>query len=247
MENGLLYRKYLDQRGNDTFQLVVTEEIRNIIFENSHSKRTAGHFGRDRTIDNIRSRFYWPGMTSDITRWVQECDVCARAKIGPGLGRSPLRQFKVTDIMQCVAIDIFGPLHITEGGNEYIIVLGEYFSKWVEAWPVRNHTALTVADKVVTEFFTQYGCPQQILTDQGREFESQLFGLICEKFGTTPYRPNSDGLVERFNRTLKQMLRSFVAENPKDWDDHIPYLLMAYRSTPHKSTGCTPNLLFLQR
>ena len=84
------------------------------------------------------------------------------------------------------------------------------------------------------------------------QIQSELFRLVCEKFGvdqtrTAPYRPNSDGLVERFNRTLKQMLKIFSAENPKDWDDHLSYLLMAYRASPHKSTGCTPNLLFLQR
>ncbi len=154
--------------------------------------------------------------------------------------------------MDCVAVDIFGPLPISENGNEYIIVLCEYFSKWVEAWAVPNHTALTVADKLVTEFFARFGCPRQLHTDQGREFEFELFATICERFGiqktrTTPYRPNSDGLVERFNRTLKQMLRIFASENPNDWDNHLPFILMAYRSTQHKSTGCTPNLLFLQR
>ena len=154
--------------------------------------------------------------------------------------------------MQSVAVDIFGPQPRTENGNEYIIVLGEYFSKWFEAWAVPDHTALTVADKIVTEFFTRFGCPKQIHTDQGREFESELFSLVCEKMEinktrTTPYRPNSDGLVEKFNRTLKQMLRIFSSENPRDWDDHLPFVMMAYRATQQKSTGCTPNLLFLNR
>ena len=105
--------------------------------------------------------------------------------------------------MQSVAVDIFGLLPRTENGNEYIIVLGEYFSKWFEAWAVPDHTALTVTDKIVTEFFTRFECPKQIHTDQGREFESELFSLVCEKMEinitrTPPYRPNSDGLVERF-------------------------------------------------
>lgn len=152
--------------------------------------------------------------------------------------------------MQCVAVDIFGPLPRTESGNEYIVVLGEYFSKWFEAWTVPDHTALTVADKIVTEFFSRFGCPKQIHTDQGREFESELFTLVCEKFviqktRTIPYRPNLDGLVERFNRTLK--LRIFSSENPRDWDDHLPFVMMAYRATQQKSTGCTLNMLFLNR
>ena len=187
-----------------------------------------------------------------MSRWIKECDLCAKIKPGPGRGKAALQQFRVNEIMRCVAIDIFGPLPVTENGNQYIIVLGDYYSKWVDAWAVPNHTAQTVADKIVVEFFTKFGCPGQIHSDQGREFQSELFRLVCQKFGiqqtrTTPYRPNSDGLVERFNRTLKQMLRIFCAENPNDWDDHLPYLLMAYRASEQKSTGCTPNLLFLQR
>ena len=224
--------------------------MRKEIFDQLHSSRTAGHFGRDRTVESIERRFYWSGLKKDVARWVRECDMCARAKPGPGLGKSPLHQFRINEVMHCVAIDILGPLPLTQNGNEYIIVLGDYYSKWVDAWAVPDHTAQTVADKIITGFFTKFGCPAQIHTDQGREFQSELFQLVCEKFGieqTSPYRPNSDGLVERFNRTLKQMLRIFSAENPKDWDDHLPYLLMAYRSSQHKSTGCTPNLLFLQR
>ena len=250
--NDVLYRKWIDNKGLTVFQLVAPEAIRHLIFTHLHTLQTAGHFGRDRTTENIKYRYYWPGYKDDISRWVRECDMCARAKPGPGLGKSALHQFRINEVMRCVAVDIFGPLPLSENGNEYIIVLGDYYSKWVDAWAVPDHTAQTVADKLVVEFFTKFGCPAQIHTDQGREFQSELFRLVCEKFGvdqtrTAPYRPNSDGLVERFNRTLKQMLKIFSAENPKDWDDHLPYLLMAYRASPHKSTGCTPNLLFLQR
>ncbi|MEW8092744.1 MAG: reverse transcriptase domain-containing protein [Candidatus Thiodiazotropha endolucinida] len=252
VKNDVLYRRWKDNKGDVIFQLVVPKDMRLLIFDNLHSAETAGHFGRDRTVESIKRRYYWPGLKEDIARWVKQCDVCARAKPGPGLGKSALHQFRVNEIMRCVAVDIFGPLPLTEDGNEYIIVLGDYYSKWVDAWAVPNHQAQTVADKIVVEFFTKFGCPQQIHTDQGREFQSELFRLVCEKFGiqqtrTAPYRPNSDGLVERFNRTLKQLLKIFASENPKDWDDHLPFLLMAYRTTQHKSTGCTPNLIFLQR
>ena len=191
-------------------------------------------------------------MTESVKRWCKTCDVCARGKPGPGTGKSPLQQFRVTAPMQCVAVDIVGPLPVSRDGNEYIIVLGDYFTKWQEAFPVQNHTALTVADKLVTEFFCRFGLAVQLHSDQGREFESDLFRTVCEKLGvektrTAPYRPQSDGLVERFNRTLKQMLSLFAHENPQDWDDHIPYLLMAYRATEHASTKCSPNLLMLGR
>ena len=142
----MLYRKWTDQKGTTIFQLTVADQIRKLIFENVHANHTAGHFGRDRTVENIRRRFYWPTMNRDIARWIKECDKCAQVKSGPGLGKSPLSQFRVTAPMQSVAIDIFGPLPTTENGNEYIIVLGEYFSKWFEARAVPDHTAITVAD-----------------------------------------------------------------------------------------------------
>lgn len=114
-----------------------------------------------------------------------------------------------------------------------------FLTKWKEAFPIRDHTALTVADQLVTNFICHYGCPDQILTDQGRESESHLFTQVCtllgiEKTKTTPYHPQSYGLVERINRTLRQMLSIFVSENVDDWDDLFPYLFMAYRATEHK-------------
>ncbi|KAK3105584.1 hypothetical protein FSP39_001056 [Pinctada imbricata] len=251
--DGVLYRRNCRSSVNNSqLQLVVAKEMRLFIFEQLHGNRIAGHFGRDRTIEAISRRYYWPNQYECLKRWCQECDVCARCKPGPGLGKSPLKQLHATAPMRIIAIDIFGPLPITDNGNEYIIVIGDYYTKWKEAFSVPNHTALTVADKLVTEMICKFGCPEQIHTDQGREFESNLFKSVCEKLGinktrTTPYRPQSDGLVERFNRTLRQMLSMFVHENQRDWDDHLPYLLMAYRSTAHKSTGCTPNLLMLGR
>ena len=128
----------------------------------------------------------------------------------------------------------------------------DYFSKWVESFAVVNHTALSVADKLVTEVFCRFGLPTQIHSDQGREFESELFAGVCkllgiEKTRTCPYRPQSDGLVERTNRSLIQMLSIFVNQNRNDWNDHLPFLLMAYRSTVHDSTGYSPHKMIFGR
>jgi transposase InsO family protein len=117
---------------------------------------------------------------------------------------------------------------------------------------VPNHTAYTVADTLITQVFRQYGFPTQIHTDQGREFESHLFSEICKLLGvdktrTCLYNPKSDGMIERNNRTILQMLTHFfsVEQNQKDWDDHLCYIMAAYRATKHSSTGCSPNLLML--
>jgi transposase InsO family protein len=105
-----------------------------------------------------------------------------------------------------------------EGTKRYIMVVGDYFSKWKEAFTLENRTAQTVSDKLVTEVICRFGVPYRIHTDQGKEFESALFAGMCFLLGimksrTTPYRPQFDGMVERFNRILQQMLSIFVDEN----------------------------------
>lgn len=101
--------------------------------------------------------------------------LCARRKPGPGLGKSPMQHRPAYRPLHYIAIYIMGPLSMTEKQNEYIIVLGHYFTKWKEAFPLQNHTAQTVADVLIIEFICRYGTPYRIHTDQSREFESQLF------------------------------------------------------------------------
>jgi transposase InsO family protein len=127
-------------------------------------------------------------------------------------------------------------------------VISDYFTKWTQAFPIPNQTAATVADTLVTNCFSLFGVPRWLHSDQGTNFESELFQELCKlldihKTRTLAYHPQSDGQVERFNRTCKQMLKTFVNENMTDWDDHLPLLLMAYRATPHESTGLSPNLM----
>ncbi|CAC5375615.1 unnamed protein product [Mytilus coruscus] len=166
------------------------------------------------------------------------------------LAKPPKSVFNGVHIL--IAIDILGTCPVTRNANEYLIVITDYFTKWTESFAVSNHTALTVADKLVTEVFCRFGVPSQLHSDQGREFMSDLFTQICillniDKTRTCPYRPQSDGLVDRINRTLIQMLSIFVNDNRNDWDDHLPYLLMAYRSTIQDSTGFAPHKLLFGR
>ena len=255
VHDGILYIRWVTEisaEGYIILQLVAPHSLRSLIFKQLHNSHIAGHMGREKTLMSVRRRFYWPGMSADIRRWCKQCDACARNKRGPGMGKAPLTQFSVAAPLDVIALDIIGPLKTTENGNSFILVLGDYLSKWKEAYPIPDHTALTVADKLVSEFICKFGSLKQIRTDMGREFESHLFAHLCQLLGveksrTTPYRPQSDGLVENFNKSLKQMLTNFVNEHQNDWDDYIPFLLQAYRSTIHDSTGCTPNLLFLSR
>ena len=147
--------------------------------------------------------------------------------------------------MERVAMDILDPLPETARGNKYILVIGDYFTKWKEAHAMPNMEAATIARIIVNEFVCRFGIPKQLHTNQGRNFESSLIKEVCKILGivktrTTPYHPQSGGMIERFNRTVLNMLSTVVSEDKKDWDLHLPTLMLAYRTSPHETTGATP-------
>ena len=124
-------------------------------------------------------------------------------------------------------MDILGPLPLTERGNIYILVIGNYFTKWKEAYPIKNMEATTVASILVQEFICRFGVPECIHTDQGRNFEAELIKEICKvldikKTRTSPYHPQSDGMIERFNRTLLSMLSTALEKNHSNWEFATP-------------------------
>lgn len=154
--------------------------------------------------------------------------------------------------LECVGIDITGPHPKSSSGFMYILTIVDHFSRWAEAYPIRNQEASTVARVLVNEFISRFGCPKQLLSDQGPCFEARLFQDICallgiDKLRTSPYKPSTNGAVERFHRTLNSLIAKAVSQNQKDWDLHLPYLLAAYRASESESTGFSPNRLFLGR
>ena len=154
--------------------------------------------------------------------------------------------------MERVALDILGPLPISNAGSRFILVMMDCFTKWTESVAIPNQEAATVADAFVNNFVSRFGTPLQLYTDQGRNFESNLFQEVCvlldiDKTRTTSLRPQANGMVERFNRTLISMLSMYCNDNQKEWDKYIPQVMMAYRSSPHASTKISPNKMVFGR
>ena len=140
--------------------------------------------------------------------------------------------------LERIAIDIAGPLLETNKGNTCIMVVTDYFTKWMEAYALPNQVAKMCATKLIEEFICRFGVPRYLHSDQGRNFESLLFKEMCEiweinKTRTSPLHPQSDSLVERFNRTVKESLKKCVLDNSENWDIYLPYILSAYRSSCH--------------
>lgn len=141
-------------------------------------------------------------------------------------------------------MDIVGPLVKSARGHEYILVVCDYATRYPEAFPLRTITAPAVL-RALVQMFSRVGIPDEILTDQGTNFTSRLLQLFHKQLGitamkTTPYHPQTDGLVERFNQTLKRMLQKFVSDTGREWDQWLPFLLFAYREVPQASTGFSP-------
>ena len=144
-----------------------------------------------------------------------------------------------------VAMDLLDMSITSAKGNRYLLVMVDCFSRWTEACPLPDKTAISVADAFFSNIVCRFGMPTVIHSDQGREFENKVMHELCilggaHKTKTTPYHPESDGLVERFNRTLLMMLAMFAGEHKDDWDDLLPPVMMAYRSSVHESTGFSP-------
>lgn len=240
IDGGILKRKWESVNGKShRFQTILPKNLRDEVLKIFHE---TGHLGMIKTLDRIRQHFYWSEMKFDVENWINRCDSCQKVK-GSRL-KGQLKVYNVGAPWERIAIDVAGPFPTTESGNKYTLVVQDYFSKWVEVYTMPNQEAGTVAKCVVDNWVCRYGVPTEIHSDQGRNFESFIFTEMCTilnitKTRTTPLHPQSDGMVERFNRTLEEYLKK-VVKDQKNWDKYIPIFLLAYRTATHKSTGFSP-------
>ena len=212
-----------------------------------------GHTGIDRTLRRVQADWFWPGMTADIRRLVSSCEACQAAKHSNPVPNKNRQRLQAGRPWQVLSIDLVGPLTPTPRGNTSILVLSDHFTRWRDALPVQNGSAETIAEILEERVFCYLGVPERIHTDQGAQFESRLMAELCALWGvrkshTTPYHPQSNGVVERGNRDLGDMLRSMlIGKDEEDWDLLLPQIMRTIRASPHKQTGETANFLMLGR
>src|SRR5436189_3819880 len=238
IEYGILHRK---KTNGDKLRILKEDEIDTVIFI-MHNHPTGGHFGKDTTYEKISTRFYWKGMYKDITEYIKRCDSCQRR--GNKGGKGYLNPIKVGKPFERIGIDFVGPLNRTKKGNRYILVVTDYLTKWPEAKAMKEATAENVVQFIYKRIICRHGCPKIILLDRGTHFRNKLVDGLCEKFEikhklSSPYHPQTNGLVERFNRTLCESLAK-VSEKENEWDKHIESVLFAYRTMKHNTTKKTP-------
>ena len=247
--DGLLYRKWRPEGSTEgdvrtCKQLVLPQQCRLPVLRLAHDVPMAGHMGITRTKDRLLQRYYWPGIFTDAANYCRSCEVCQKSNPKYPIRAKMVSMPLIEQPFQRIAMDVVGPLPCTQRGNRFILSICDYAMRYPEAIALPSVEAPRVAKELVN-LFSHVGVPDEILTDQGTNFMSSLLEEIycllhIKRIRTTPYHPQTDGVVERFNGTLKGMLRKFVSRNEKDWDQYLPYLLFAYREVPQETTGFSP-------
>ena len=251
-QNGLLYYKWEKIDEDQKFLLILPKKFVPEVLAFAHDSVTSGHLGVAKTRSKLQQSFIWYGMGRDCKDYIYSCHICrVNKKVSPK-PRAALGSYHAGLPMERVHFDILGPLPVSNKGNVYVLVIIDQFTKWVESYALPDQKAESIAEKLVFEFISRFGCPLEIHTDQGRNVDGSLINSICSllqvrKTRTTPYHPSSNGQCERYNRTILQMVRCFMTGNVKDWDVHLPILMGALRSVPNRNTGYTPNMLMFGR
>lgn len=247
IKDDLLVRRFFSKkRQTITFQVVVPTQLRNSVCIAAHDSLFGGHQAGNSTFLRISPFFFWPGYRRDIKEYCRSCEICQ--KTAPK-GRMPPAPFEKTPVIDVpfsrICIDLVGPVTpVSQAGNRYILVAVDMATRFPLAKPLKNVTAQAVADALI-EFFSYTGIPDELLCDNGSQFTADLIRemlrlLSVSQLHSTPYHPETNGVVERMNGSLKSMLRKLMAEKPSDWDRYLPGALFAYREIPQSSTGYAP-------
>ena len=231
-------------------QIVLPRNLRGAVLRLAHDIPASGHLGIGKTRKRVLPYFYWPGMLRDIKNYCVTCDVCQRNNKTGKVNREPM---KLTPIIEKafsrISLDVAGPLVESSRGNRFVLTIVDHGTRWVEAYPIADHKATTVVRSLL-DFIARFGIPEEVLHDLGSDFMSELMQVMLSFYGITQLKssvahPQTNTAVERFHRTLKQMLRAFLDKYDAEWDDALPHLLFAFREIPVAEYGFSPyELLF---
>ena len=251
-KNDVLMRKWRpsDVPADDEWavkhQIAVPSSYRPHILSLAHDTPMSGHLGINKTYQRILEHFYWPNLRKDVVEFCRSCHTCqVVGKPNQTLPKAPLQPIPAfEEPFSRVIIDCVGPLPKTKSGNQYLLTVMCASTRFPEAIPLRNISAKTIV-KALIKFFTFVGLPKSIQSDQGSNFMSGLFQQVMDELGIKQYRssayhPESQGALERFHQTLKNMIRSYCFDTNRDWDEGVHLLLFAVRESVQESLGFSP-------
>ncbi|UYV74885.1 hypothetical protein LAZ67_12001673, partial [Cordylochernes scorpioides] len=251
-EDGCLFKKNPNPEGR-AWLLVVPEKKKREIMKEYHNHMSNGHLGVARTMYRIKSKYFWPSMLKDVSEFVKTCHLCQSRKGSNQLPSGLLQPIPPANFpFERNGIDFVGPLPSTKNRKKWIIVLTDYYTRYAETRAVSEATVKEVSKFLVEDIFLRHGAPQYLISDRGSQFTSNLMKEVMKTCKikhcfTTSYHPQTNGLTERLNRTLINMLSMYVNTDQKNWDEILPFITHAYNTTIQETTGYSPFFLMFGR
>lgn len=212
----------------------------------AHDHDLSGHLGIKKTYHRVLRHFFWPRIKADVTQFCRTCRVCQiTGKPNQVIPCAPLVPIPVVgEPFEHVIVDCVGPLPKSKTGNQFLLTVMCTATRFPEAIPLRKITA-PVVTRALVKFFSTFGLPKIVQTDQGTNFLSKIFTQVLSSLNVSyriacAYHAESQGALERFHQTLKSMLRKYCMETGKEWDEGVPLLLFAIREAVQESLGFSP-------
>ena len=243
--NEQLYKKNRRKEPTNPLRVLRIHETEAIL-KYMHEDILTGHFGYEGTYQRIATKYWWNGMGTTIKDFVKSCSICQLT--GTRTTKTPLHPIKIGQPFERIVIDLVGPCPITTQNNRYIVTAIDYFTRWPEAKAIPNKQATTIARFIFEEIICRHGCPKEIQSDNGTEFVNEIIKELANQFNikwkfSSPYHPQTNGIIERFNRTMCSVLQKYCIAFENEWDQYISAALFAYRTLRNSTTKHEPFFL----
>ena len=223
---------------------LIEEEIEEILKENHND--IIEHLGVQKTHQRIKEKHYVPKLMEKIEEYIKNCEACQKEKLTrirpketPVIPDTPLQP------NDKIATDIVGPMTKTKRGNQFILSIHDELTKYLILVPLKTQQIQSIIDALLNHYIYIFSAPKTILTDQGQNFISELMVKFEEAFKikhikTTSFHPQSNGSLERTHAVIKDLIRTSLHDNDKEWDEVLNFVCLGYNTSLHESTGFTP-------
>ncbi|XP_042579914.1 uncharacterized protein zgc:113436 isoform X3 [Cyprinus carpio] len=249
IDDGRLY--YVGPKKEEKREVVIEAERKRQIFLECHFNDTGHHLGQKKTVHRIQSKYYWLGIVKDVVDWIKVCETCQHAERNKNLART-VRPIKVDGPWDILTIEIIGPFPGTaHRGNTHVVIITDYYSKWVEAFPVQKKDGVCVA-RCISSSTCRFGPAKTIFCSQSADFCEEVTKHLCDRWNIAQRvlsvdQPQQNALYDRSSNLLRDAIKQMVVEKQVEWDDFLDPVLATFRTSVNHTTKFTPHFLIFNR